>query len=196
VKRREFLKAGAVPLGAALGLAAEGRGQTLGSGTAVALREVRRLIVERVDPILGRCRYLADTGATRVSQPILLARRGERFDAFVENALPQPTTVHFHGLTLPESQDGAGFDVIAPGGRRRVRFEVRNRSGLYWFHPHPHGLTAEQVYAGLAGLLVVADEDDAALDAALELAPRNRLALALCDVRVALSHQCHHHAEI
>lgn len=185
MKRRAFLKAGAVTLGAALGLAAQGRGQTLGSGTAVSLREVRRLIVERTDPVLGRCRYVADSGATRVAQPILVARRGERFDAFIDNALPQPTTVHFHGLTLPESADGAGFEVIAPGERRRVRFEVRNRSGLYWFHPHAHGLTAEQVYAGLAGLMVVVDEDDAALDAALELPPRNRLALALCDVRVA-----------
>ena len=185
MKRRAFLKAGAVSIGAALGLAAKGRAQSLATGTAVALPDVRRLIVERVDPLLGRCRYVADTGATRIAQPILVARRGERFDAWVENALPQPTTVHFHGLTLAESQDGAGFDAIAPRERRRARFEVRNRSGLYWFHPHPHGLTAEQVYAGLAGLLVVTDDDDAALDAALGLGPRNRLALALADVRVA-----------
>ena len=142
---------------------------------------MRRLLVERSDPLLGRCRYVADNAV----QPILVAKRGEHFDALIENALPQPTTVHFHGLTLAESQDGAGFAEIAPGNKHRVRFEVRNRSGLYWFHPHPHGLTAEQVYAGLAGLLVVVDEDDAALDAALELAPRNRLALAVADVRVA-----------
>ena len=146
---------------------------------------MRRLVIERIDPVLGRCRYVADVDDRRVAQPTLVARRGERFDGVIENALPQPTTVHFHGLTLAESQDGAGFDPIAPGGRRRVRFEVRNRSGLYWFHPHPHGLTGEQVYAGLAGLLVLVDEDDATLDAALALAPRNRLALALADVRVA-----------
>jgi blue copper oxidase len=102
----------------------------------------------------------------------------------IENALPQPTTVHFHGLTLPEAADGAGFDAIAPGARKRVRFEVKNRSGLYWFHPHPHGFTAEQVHAGLTGLLVVSDEDDDALDAALALAPGNRLALAVADARV------------
>ncbi len=65
-----------------------------------------------------------------------------------------------------------------------MRFEVKNRSGLYWFHPHPHGFTAEQVYGGLAGLLVVTDDDDAALDAALDLAPGNRLALAVADARV------------
>jgi blue copper oxidase len=177
LNRRNFL-AGAVSLGV-LGCSATGK--VRGNGTAVPLREVRRLVVQRTDPLVGRCRYVAD----HVAQPILVARRGESFDALVENALPQPTTVHFHGLTLAEAQDGAGFRHIAPGERERMRFEVRNRSGLYWFHPHPHGFTAEQVYAGLAGLLVVVDEDDAALDAALELAPRNRLAVALADVRVA-----------
>jgi len=146
---------------------------------------VRRLIAERFDPIAGRCRYVADLGARQVVQPLLFARRGESFDAQIENALPQPTTVHFHGLTLPQAQDGAGFDPIAPGERKRVRFEVQNRSGLYWFHPHPHGFTAEQVYAGLAGLLVVTDDEDQALDAALVLATGNRLALAIADVRVA-----------
>jgi FtsP/CotA-like multicopper oxidase with cupredoxin domain len=127
---------------------------------------------------------VADLGARQVAQPILWARRGEGFDAVIENSLPQPTTVHFHGLTLPEAQDGAGFDPIAPGGRKRVRFEIKNRSGLYWFHPHPHGFTAEQVHAGLAGLLVVTDQDDDALDAALAIGPDNRLALAIADVRV------------
>ena len=150
----------------------------------VALSAVRRLVTERADPLLGRCRYAADLGTRRVVQPILVARRGESFDAMLENALPQPTTVHFHGLTLPESQDGAGFDPIAPGTRKRVRFEVKNRSGLYWFHPHAHGFTAEQVHAGLTGLLVVTDEDDEALDAALAIAPGNRLALAVADARV------------
>jgi FtsP/CotA-like multicopper oxidase with cupredoxin domain len=145
---------------------------------------VRRLTAERVDPLAGRCRYVADLGSRQVVQPILFARHGESFDAWIENALPQPTTIHFHGLTLPQAQDGAGFDPIAPGERKRVRFEVQNRSGLYWFHPHPHGFTAEQVYAGLAGLLVVTDDEDQALDAALALAPGNRLALAIADVRV------------
>ena len=182
MNRRRFLAAGLASLGSACAPAGV---RTAAAPTDVALADVRRLIVERSDPIAGRCRYLADLGGQQVAQPILVARRGERFDALVENRLPQPTTVHFHGLTLPEAQDGAGFAPIAPGESRRVQFEVRNRAGLYWFHPHSHGFTAEQVQAGLAGLLVVRDEDDAALDAALGLPPQNRLALALADVRVA-----------
>jgi FtsP/CotA-like multicopper oxidase with cupredoxin domain len=182
MNRRRFLAAGLASLGSACAPAGV---RTAPAAADVALGDVRRLIVERADPIAGRCRFVADLGTRQVAQPIVVARRGERFDAMLENRLPQPTTVHFHGLTLPEAQDGAGFAPLAPGESRRVQFEVRNRSGLYWFHPHPHGFTAEQVQAGLAGLLVVKDEDDAALDAALGLAPQNRLAITLADVRVA-----------
>ncbi len=189
MNRRGFLGAGLASAVAACGVrpAAETAAappDALAGDRVVSLGAVRRLVVERHDPLAGRCRYVADLGSRKVAQPILVARRGESFDAVVENALPQPTTVHFHGLTLPEAQDGAGFDPIAPAGRKQVRFEVKNRSGLYWFHPHPHGLTAEQVYGGLTGLLVVTDPDDDAIDAALGLPPGNRLALAVADARV------------
>jgi blue copper oxidase len=183
VNRRGFLGTALASLGAAC-FGGKSVDASIRNGT-VRLADVRRLLVERHDPLLGRCRYVADLGTRQVARPILVARRGERFDALIENALPQPTTVHFHGLTLAEAQDGAGFDPIAPRGQKRARFEVKNRSGLYWFHPHPHGFTAEQVYGGLTGLLVVSDEDDEALDAALRLAPGNRLAFALADARVA-----------
>jgi len=182
MNRRRFLGAGLASLGAACGAVPAMRNTNAPS--RVALADVRRLIVERTDPTAGRCRYVADLGARQVPQPILIARRGESFDALIQNTLPQPTTVHFHGLTLSQAQDGAGFDPIAPGARKHLSFEVKNRAGLYWFHPHPHGFTAEQVHAGLAGLLVVTDDDDDALDAALALAPGNRLALAVADVRV------------
>ncbi len=182
MNRRGFLAAGSAAIGA--GVCGLPLAVTRIPPKPTALADVRRLVAERVDPISGRCRYVADVGRRQVAQPILYARRGDDFDALIENALPQPTTVHFHGLTLTQAQDGAGFDPIAPGGRKRVRFKVRNRSGLYWFHPHPHGFTAEQVYAGLAGLLVVTDDEDQAVDAALALAPGNRLALAVSDVRV------------
>src|SRR3989442_1106365 len=181
MNRRRFLGAGLASAAGACGMLPM---ESAVAPPRVALADVRRLVVERADPIAGRCRYVADLGARRVPQPILLARRGESFDGVIETALPQPTTVHFHGLTLPEAADGAGFDPIEPGAPKRMRFEVKNRSGLYWFHPHPHGFTAEQVYAGLTGLLVVTDEDDDALDAALAVAPANRLALAIAEARV------------
>lgn len=188
MNRRHFLGAALASLGATCGMpavrTASSAPPALIDERIVALASVRRLVVERTDAVTGRCRYVADLGTRRVAQPILVARRGERFDALIDNALPQPTTVHFHGLTLAEAQHGAGFEQIEPGARKHVRFDVKNRAALYWFHPHPHGFTAEQVYAGLAGLLVVTDDDDDALDAALALASGNRLALAIADARV------------
>src|SRR5437762_9921881 len=181
MNRRGFLGATLASAAAACGMLPK---ESAVAPSRVALADVRRLVVERADPIAGRCRYVADLGARRGPQPILFARRGGSFEGVIENALAQPTTVHFHGLTLPEAADGAGFDPIEPGARKRVRFEVKNRSGLYWFHPHPHGFTGEQVYAGLTGLLVVTDEDDDALDAALALAPENRLAPPLAAARL------------
>jgi blue copper oxidase len=184
MNRREFLAIGAASIGAACSLP-PARAPAAAASHAVPLSAVRRLVVERIDPVLGRCQYVADVGGRQIFRPVLLARRGERFAAVVENRLPQPTTVHFHGLALPEAQDGAGFDAIAPGSSRAVSFEVSNRSGLYWFHPHAHGFTAEQIYYGLVGLLVVVDAEDATLDAALAIGPANRLALAVSDARVA-----------
>ncbi|HSF21958.1 MAG TPA: multicopper oxidase family protein [Burkholderiales bacterium] len=190
MNRRRFLGVGAAAAGAAAcwrfpaSLAAT-PSPVLSGGSITPLGAIRRLTVERADPLLGRCRYVADLGGQRIAQPIVVARRGDRFDAVIENRLPQPTTVHFHGLTLAEAQDGAGFDAIEPGAVKALNFEVRNRAGLYWFHAHPHGFTAEQVHAGLLGMLVVTDAEDAALDAALALAPGNRLALAVSDARVA-----------
>src|SRR3954464_2855277 len=154
MNRRGFLAAGLASLGAACGAL---QVKSDAASARVSLAEVRRLVAQRVDPITGRCRYVADLGGRQVVQPIMVARRGESVDALIENALPQPTTIHFHGLTLPQRLDGAGFDPIAPGGRKRVRFELEARSGLYWFHPHAHAFTAEQVYAGLAARLVVTD---------------------------------------
>lgn len=183
MNRREWLGWSAAAAGLAVGGCALAPREAV-TGRRVALSSVRELHVEHLDPVYGRCRYVAHTASRVVPRPLLVARTGETFDAVIVNRLPQPTTVHFHGLVLPQAQDGAGFDPIPPGGTRRVRFRVHNRGGLYWFHPHPHGLTAEQVQAGLIGLLCVVDDEDAALDAALALAPANRIVAAAGDARI------------
>jgi blue copper oxidase len=52
---------------------------------------------------------------------------------------------------------------VPEGGRYEYEFTVVNRAGTYWYHPHPHGLTGPQVYAGMAGLLLVGDDEEDAL---------------------------------
>jgi FtsP/CotA-like multicopper oxidase with cupredoxin domain len=59
--------------------------------------------------------------------------------------------------------DGHPRYAIAPGESFEYDFQVINRAGMYWFHPHPHQLTGTQVYYGLAGLFIVSDDEEAAL---------------------------------
>jgi FtsP/CotA-like multicopper oxidase with cupredoxin domain len=92
--------------------------------------------------------------------PILRVRRGQKLRVRLRNRLQEPTTIHWHGLHVPSRMDGHPRDAISPGESYTYDFEIKNRAGTYWFHPHPHGRTGFQVYAGLAGLLIVSDEEE------------------------------------
>ena len=95
--------------------------------------------------------------------PTLRVRRGQRVGIDLLNRLPDPTIAHWHGLDVPEAADGHPRLAIPPGGDYRYEFEVRNRAGTYWYHPHPHMQTGPQVYRGLAGLVIVSDDEEQAL---------------------------------
>jgi blue copper oxidase len=95
--------------------------------------------------------------------PIFRVKQGQRVQVRLMNELPDPTIIHWHGLLIPEEMDGHPRYAIAPGESFEYDFQVINRAGMYWFHPHPHQLTASQVYYGLAGLFIVSDDEEAAL---------------------------------
>lgn len=95
--------------------------------------------------------------------PILHVRHGMKFVCDFKNELSEPTTIHWHGLDVPASVDGHPADAIPPGGRFRYQFPILNRAGTYWFHPHPDSRTAFQVAQGLAGVMIVNDEEEDAL---------------------------------
>ena len=95
--------------------------------------------------------------------PILHLRTGQKVQIKLQNALDAATIIHWHGLIVPPEMDGHPADSIAPGATYLYEFEVKNRAGTYWFHPHPHDDTAHQAYMGLAGLVLITDEEEAAL---------------------------------
>lgn len=96
-----------------------------------------------------------------VPAPLIEATAGDVVEIAFENRLPQPTTVHWHGLPVPPDQDGNPHDPVAPGAWRVYRFTLpRDAAGTYWYHPHPHGDTPEQVFRGLAGPFVVRSPAD------------------------------------
>jgi blue copper oxidase len=119
----------------------------------------------------GALAYLVEHRGRQFINPTLLLHRGERVRIDFDNALAEPTIVHWHGLTVDTRNDGAGMSLADPGKRYLYDFEVRNRGALYWYHPHPHGITAAQAYRGLFGMIEVEDEDERRLRTALDLAP-------------------------
>lgn len=94
--------------------------------------------------------------------PIIKVRRGQRVRINFTNNLPEATVMHWHGLHIAPEMDAHPSNLVAPGQTYIYDFEVANRAGTYWFHPHPDGRTARQVYNGLAGLFVVSDDEEAA----------------------------------
>ncbi|WP_448951242.1 multicopper oxidase family protein [Labrys neptuniae] len=97
-----------------------------------------------------------------VPGPLIEVTEGDRVAIRFANHLPgEETTIHWHGLPVPPEQDGNPMDPVASGKERLYAFELPEGSaGSYWYHPHPHGRTAEQVYRGLAGAFIVKPRQD------------------------------------
>jgi FtsP/CotA-like multicopper oxidase with cupredoxin domain len=95
--------------------------------------------------------------------PLIRVRRGDAFSVQMENRIPDPLILHWHGLTPPEASDGHPRFAVKTGGRYGYHFRVENRAGTYWYHSHTHGEVAKHTQAGIAGLLIVEDDEEDAL---------------------------------
>lgn len=95
--------------------------------------------------------------------PTLRIRPGDRVTIELINELDEVTNLHTHGLGVsPSSPADDVFATIAPGESRTYTYDIpaNHRSGLFWYHPHLHGVVAKQVGAGLVGAIIVDDELD------------------------------------
>jgi FtsP/CotA-like multicopper oxidase with cupredoxin domain len=92
--------------------------------------------------------------------PVIRLRRGQHVRVRFANNLGEDSIVHWHGLDVPESADGHPRLAVGHGHEYVYEFEVTNRAGTYWYHPHPHMRTGAQVYQGLAGVLLVQDDEE------------------------------------
>ena len=92
--------------------------------------------------------------------PTVKLKRGDTFSVEFKNQLSEESTIHWHGLLVPELMDGQPKDAIPPGGSYVYSFPVIQRSGTFFYHSHAHHLTAKQVYLGHAGFIIIEDEDD------------------------------------
>ena len=100
----------------------------------------------------------------RVPGPEIRVRQGERLRVTVENRLAEETTVHWHGVRLPNALDGVPHltqKPIAPGETFVYDFNCPD-AGTYWYHPHQRSF--EQVGRGLYGPLIVEEPTPFAVD--------------------------------
>lgn len=88
----------------------------------------------------------------------LRIKKGGPFDVILKNTIQEPTSIHWHGLILPNSQDGVAFVTqfpIYPGLSYHYQFPLV-QTGTYWMHSH-YGLQEQRL---LSAPLIIYDQDD------------------------------------
>jgi FtsP/CotA-like multicopper oxidase with cupredoxin domain len=165
--RRSFLAGGA---GLAAASTLSWRSQA--SALATPLTEVR-LVTGAASQKLNGAEYPATNiwcYGGRVPGPEIRVPQGGRLRVVAENRLDVETTVHWHGVRLPNAMDGVPHLTqrpVAPGETFIYEFDCPD-AGTFWYHPHFRSF--EQVGRGLYGPLIVEEpEERAPLQADREL---------------------------
>ena len=104
--------------------------------------------------------------------PTLIMNQGDTVQINVSNLLDlsnstllrsTTTTVHWHGFHIPAIMDGGPRQVVAGGSTWSPTFTMKNNAATYWYHPHLHMATQEQLTLGAGGFIIVRDPQEAAL---------------------------------
>ncbi len=90
--------------------------------------------------------------------------RGDSVKIVYTNNLKEPTTMHGHGMHVPATMDGGPRNKIQPNSSWTAQYTVDQKASTNWYHPHLMGKTAEHVYMGLAGLIIIDDDQSDALN--------------------------------
>ena len=100
----------------------------------------------------------------RIPGPTIEAHVGDVLEVWVTNSLPEPTTIHWHGLQIPAAMDGTDMvqRPIMPGETFTYRFKLPD-AGTFWYHPHSNETV--QLERGLYGAIVVRGPNEPELDA-------------------------------
>lgn len=100
----------------------------------------------------------------RFPGPTIEARRGRTAVVRHTNRLRVHTVVHLHGGVTPADSDGFPTDMILPGASRTYTYPNEGRAATLWYHDHAMDATGKNVYMGLAGLYIIRDDAESALN--------------------------------
>jgi FtsP/CotA-like multicopper oxidase with cupredoxin domain/arylsulfatase A-like enzyme len=95
--------------------------------------------------------------------PTLFFNKGDTVHMNVRNYLNDSTTLHWHGMHLPAVMDGGPHQIIPPGTLWQPYWKVANNAATYWYHPHLHEMSMDQITKGIGGLIIVRDAVESAL---------------------------------
>ncbi len=89
--------------------------------------------------------------------PTIRTRRNSELNLRYENTLNEGVAIHGHGLHIPGEVDGGPQLEMAPGERWQPTLSIAQPAATCWYHSHTHGKTGQQVYRGLAGMIIIDD---------------------------------------
>ena len=123
-------------------------------------RRVFDLTLQRGETDLGRDEPTPTWGVDgSYLGPTLRAERGEEVLVNVTNELGEESTLHWHGMHLPADMDGGPHQMVDDGSTWSPTWTIDQPAATLWYHPHPHGDTAEHVYRGVAGMFILDDPE-------------------------------------
>ena len=93
--------------------------------------------------------------------PTMVWRTGSSVEIAVTNQLEESTTAHWHGADVPAEADGGPHSMIHSGETLVAEFDVIQPAATLWYHPHKMGTSAEQIFNGAVGMIIVEDENPA-----------------------------------
>lgn len=166
MQRRDFLKY-SVALGVASALPLWSRSVFAADHPALPIPDLLTADASnRIQLIVqaGQSNFAGKTATTwgyngNLLGPAVKLNKGQSVNVDIHNQLAEETTLHWHGLEIPGEVDGGPQGIIPAGGKRSVTFTPDQRAATCWFHPHQHGKTGHQVAMGLAGLVLIEDEE-------------------------------------
>jgi FtsP/CotA-like multicopper oxidase with cupredoxin domain len=121
---------------------------------------------QQLFPLMGADRPLSEAWTYGEHlMPVVRVRQGDSIRAILDNALPEHTTIHWHGVRVPNAMDGVQYVTqppVKPGTRFAYEFTPPD-TGTFFFHPHCN--ESAQVGQGLTGVLIVEGDEAEPSDA-------------------------------